>query len=93
MDGPGTRAGTRDRILIVDDDPDTLKTLKRILPDWEPDLQFVFAQGGASAPHELRTGRYAVVVSDIDNRFIHGEDFLKAARTAAPDVARVVLSS
>jgi len=83
----------RERILIVDDDPDILDGLNRCLADATDELDVTCVQGGQAALDLLRDGDFSVVISDMDNRFMDGEHLMETVRGEHPDVARMIFSA
>ena len=77
------------RILLVDDEPNVLDGLRRQL---RREFAVDVAGGGADGLRALSTGPYAVVVSDFRMPLMDGAQFLAAARTAAPDTTRMLLT-
>jgi response regulator RpfG family c-di-GMP phosphodiesterase len=81
---------TRPRILLVDDEPHILDALRRQL---RRDFSVEVAGGGAEGLTVLAdSGPFVVVVSDFRMPGMDGAAFLAAAREAAPDTTRVLLT-
>jgi response regulator RpfG family c-di-GMP phosphodiesterase len=80
----------RPRVLFVDDEQHVLDGLRRQL---HRDFSVTTAVGAANGLLTLGTeGPFAVVVSDFMMPGIDGATFLAAARTAAPDTTRMMLT-
>jgi CheY-like chemotaxis protein len=82
-------AGTRPRVLCVDDEPQVLKMLARTLG-----RQFeVVTQDDPLAALELaRDGRFSVVISDMLMPRMSGTTFLERVKHLAPDTTRLALT-
>jgi DNA-binding response OmpR family regulator len=79
-----------DKILFVDDDPDTLDAYKRILsPEFKIDLADGAASGFAAVE---RNGPYSVVISDMRMPVMTGAEFLGQVRQRASDTVRMLLT-
>lgn len=84
-------------VLFVDDEPEVLKAIKRLLGRREPDWQCQFVTSGASglaaidkADSEGR--KIDVVVADMRMPEMDGPTFLTAAKDKHPEMIRIVLS-
>jgi response regulator RpfG family c-di-GMP phosphodiesterase len=78
------------RVLLVDDEPNVLDALRRQL---RREFSVETAVGAANGLAALgRSGPFAVIVSDFLMPGINGADFLAAARKAAPDTTRMLLT-
>ena len=79
-----------DRILFVDDDPDTLDAYKRILSS---EFKIDLADGAASGLAAVeRNGPYSVVISDMRMPVMTGAEFLGQVRQRASDTVRMLLT-
>ena len=80
------------RVLFVDDEPNVLAALKRMLRrnpmKWEVD----FACGGEKALQKLASDPFDVVVSDMRMPHMDGAALLNAVKDNYPAVVRLVLS-
>lgn len=80
---------TRLRVLCVDDEPAVLEGLELSLrKHYEVDI----AGGGEQALQLMRTGDYAVLLSDMRMPGINGAALLATARKHFPDTVRVLLT-
>ncbi len=79
-----------DKILFVDDEPQVLDGLKRMLhKEFEVDT----AVGAEQALNSIRVcGPYSVVVSDMRMPGMNGAQFLAQVRQTAPDTVRMLLT-
>lgn len=87
------------RILLVDDEPSILKSLRRVLSlvpctydNVTFKLQVEMAASGTEAIEKLRYTAFDLIVSDYRMPEMDGVTFLKQARTIQPDAARIILS-
>lgn len=77
------------RILFVDDEPNVLSGLKRLL---RKEYEFDTAEGGVAGLDKLQEETYAVVVSDMRMPGMSGEEFLAKAHVEQPDAVQMILS-
>ncbi|SFR67274.1 Response regulator receiver domain-containing protein [Marinobacter daqiaonensis] len=79
------------RILLLDDEPNILTALKRLLreEDWLIDT-FTRAEEALDA---LQAHRYGVIVSDYQMPGMDGVTYLQFARQRQPDAIRLILSA
>ncbi|MFI7600085.1 HD domain-containing phosphohydrolase [Actinoplanes sp. NPDC049681] len=85
-----TGSGKRPRILLVDDEANLLDGLRRHL---RREFDVETAVGAAKGLFALRqTEPFEVIVSDFLMPGINGAEFLKAARKAAPESTRMLLT-
>lgn len=79
------------RILLLDDEPNILNALKRLLreEDWQVDT-FTDAETALEA---LLSHTYSVIVSDYQMPGMDGVTFLQFARQRQPDTIRLMLSA
>jgi len=79
-----------DKILFVDDDPDTLEAYKRTL---SPEFAIDIADGAANAFAAVEeNGPYSVVISDMRMPVMSGAEFLGQVRQRASDTVRMLLT-
>jgi DNA-binding response OmpR family regulator len=79
-----------DKILFVDDDPDTLDGYKCIL---SPGFKIDIADGAANAFAAIEeNGPYSVVISDMRMPLMTGAEFLGQVRLRASDTVRMLLT-
>ncbi|MFN3580627.1 MAG: response regulator [Pseudomonas sp.] len=78
------------RIQIVDDEPNVLNSLRRVLRSDQWQLEC------CSNPHEaleaLQHDEYAVIISDYQMPGLDGVTYLRFARQRQPDAVRMVLT-
>lgn len=80
------------RILFVDDQPQVLAALGRLLHPYRQQWEMVFVQSGAEALQQLEAAPFDVLVTDMRMPGISGSDLLQAVRERHPQVVRIVLS-
>ncbi len=95
--GPGGAAFARETamrrsILFVDDEPELLAGLRRMLWDRREAWDMRFAQGAAEALAMLEREPADVVVADALMPGMDGPEFLETVRARWPATARVILS-
>ena len=100
LTGTGTAAGTgtappgadRPRVLFVDDDPQMVAGLRRMLRSHRDAWDMTFAESAAQALAILATGPYDAVVSDYRMPGMDGGALLEVIRGRYPYTARLILS-
>ena len=80
----------RHKILVVDDDPDMLKSSKMLLETADYDV--AVAEGGAQGILRLESEEFDLVLLDINMPDVDGEQVLKFINDKKINVAVVVLS-
>ena len=80
------------RILFVDDEPNVLDGLRRMLRPMRKEWEIVFASGGEEALATLAEELFDVVVSDMRMPGMDGAQLLSEVKQRYPQVIRVVLS-
>ena len=80
----------KNRVLLVDDEPNVLNALKRTLMDESLDIVTVTCP--KKALHVLETQAFKVVVSDERMPEMSGSDFLSLVRKKHPDTIRMMLT-
>jgi len=80
------------RILFVDDDPNVLQGLQRMLYPMRREWEMAFAQSGAEALQLLEANHFDVVVTDLRMPQMDGVQFLTEVRRRHPDTVRITLS-
>ncbi|HTV56437.1 MAG TPA: response regulator [Terriglobia bacterium] len=80
------------RILFVDDEPNVLQGLQRMLRSERREWEMSFAQGGQAALGMLEAGPCDVVVSDMRMPGMDGALLLAHVREQYPEVIRIILS-
>ncbi|MBC8414391.1 MAG: response regulator [Nitrospira sp.] len=87
----GDGASEAVRILCVDDEPNVLKSLRRLFI--ECDYEIITAESGAAGLEIIEGDEpVQIVISDYRMPQMNGVDFLKAVREKRPEVIRIVLS-
>jgi len=79
-------------ILFVDDEPNVLEGLQRMLFPLRREWKMVFASSGARALELLESNHFDVVVSDMRMPGMDGAQLLAEVKKRCPDTLRFVLS-
>jgi putative two-component system response regulator len=77
-------------VLIVDDEPNVLKSLKRTLRSEA--IEVLTAASGKEGLKALKNRDISVIISDIHMPEMDGITFLEIVRQAAPDITRILLT-
>jgi HD-like signal output (HDOD) protein/ActR/RegA family two-component response regulator len=80
------------KVLFVDDDPNILQALRRMLRSQRDQWDVAFAQGGEVALAMLDAAPFDVVVSDMRMPGMDGAALLTCVRERYPEVIRFILS-
>lgn len=80
------------KILFVDDDPNILQGLRRMLRPMHQEWEMAFAPNGMEAIAILSREPIDVVVSDMRMPGMDGAELLNEVKTKFPQVVRIVLS-
>lgn len=80
------------RILFVDDEPNLLQSLRRMLHGMRGEWDMDFAESGIQALEMLERKAYAVLVTDMVMPGMSGIQLLEEAARKYPHMARIVLS-
>lgn len=80
------------RILFVDDEPNILQGLKRMLRQQRHEWDMAFAEGGVQALELLAEQPYDAVVTDMRMPGMDGAQLLNEVKSRYPDIVRFVLS-
>lgn len=80
------------RILFVDDDPNVLQGLQRMLRDMRAQWEMEFAPGGEEALAVLARAPFDVVVTDMRMPGMDGAQLLTEVMQRHPDMVRIALS-
>ena len=80
------------RVLFVDDDPNVLAALRRMLHSFRERWRPAFANGGAEALAALEREPFDVVVSDVRMPGMTGFELLEHVRERFPGVVRIALT-
>ena len=91
---PGQQAEAKTtRILVVDDEPSIVRSLRRAFSRLRPTWQIDVAQSGAVALRHLASGDYDAVVTDLEMPGISGSELLGRVQHQYPTVKRLIHSS
>jgi putative nucleotidyltransferase with HDIG domain len=80
------------RILFVDDEPNLLDALKRMLSPMRKQWEMEFVASGREALRHLSEAEYDVLVTDVRMPEVSGIELLMEALRFHPQVVRIVLS-
>ncbi|HBE02797.1 MAG: hypothetical protein A2096_03745 [Spirochaetes bacterium GWF1_41_5] len=80
----------KNSILFVDDDPNILSSLKRVLRS--EDYQLFFAGSGREGLEILGREKIDLVISDYKMPEMNGSELLKKVQAEYPDIMRIMLS-
>jgi len=81
------------RVLFVDDEPQFLEGLQRVLRPQRCDWEMAFAPSGNAALALLEASPFDVIISDMRMPGMDGAALLARVREEYPQVVRIVLSS
>ena len=87
---PGTVVG---RLLLVDDEPDILETVKTLLELELPDVAVAVAATGEAALEMLHQGRFDVMVTDYRMPGMDGATLAKEAARLWPEMALLMVTA
>ena len=80
------------RILFVDDNPNTGKSLKKMLKSFCREWDMSFATSGYEALGLLSDGSYEIIVTDTSLSDMTGNELLKKVKTRHPHMVRIIFS-
>jgi HD-like signal output (HDOD) protein len=80
------------RILFVDDEPNVLDGLRRMLRMMRNEWEMAFALGGQEALSLLEADAFDVIVSDMRMPRMDGAQLLSIVRSRWPHMVRIILS-
>ncbi len=80
------------KILFVDDEPNVLDGLRRMLRPMRREWEVTFAAGGEQALAELAGGAFDIIVSDMRMPGMDGAQLLAEVRRRHPHTVRIILS-
>ena len=86
------QAGVMKKVLFVDDEPNLLLGLQRILRRLQTQFDATFVSGPVDALAELEKASFDIVVSDGRMPGMDGEELLRHVRDRYPGVVRILLS-
>ncbi len=82
----------KQKILFVDDEPNLLDSMRRMLHGMRQEWDMAFALGGAEALDLLAQAPFDVVVSDMRMPGMDGAQFLTKVQERFPATIRIILS-
>lgn len=77
-------------LLLVDDEPNVLKSLKRLLID--TDYKIITSESGEQALKKFDDNEIHVVISDYRMPGLNGVEFLSKVKEISPETIRIILS-
>ena len=80
------------RIVFVDDEPNVLAGLRRMLFAHRREWDMVFVESGPAAIDALAAGPVDVLVTDVRMPGMNGDDLLASVRRLRPQAVRIVLT-
>ena len=80
------------RVIFVDDEPNILAGLRRMLRTQRNEWDMSFVEGGQAALECLQQGNVDVVISDMRMPVMDGAELLGQIRASSPEVIRLCLS-
>lgn len=83
----------RMRVLVVEDEPDTLRSLQDLLEGGLPGVEVLAAASGTEALQMLERGPVDLILSDFRMANMNGLDLLVTARERAPQVTRLLMTA
>ncbi|MFH2122550.1 MAG: response regulator [Pseudomonadota bacterium] len=83
---------TKRRVLFVDDDPNILAGIRRVLRSLRDDFELYFAENSKDALEIMAGTTFDVVVSDMRMPGMDGADLLKKVQEISPCTIRIMLT-
>ncbi|MBC7974656.1 MAG: response regulator, partial [Myxococcales bacterium] len=80
------------RVMFIDDDPNMLGGLERMLFDYADEWDLCFVAGGQQALDKIAADGADVVVTDMRMPGMGGAELLERLQAEHPSIARIVLS-
>ena len=80
------------RVLFVDDEPNILDGLRRMLRSMRKEFELCFADGGANALAMLNENGFDIIVSDMRMPGMDGAQFLAEVKKISPQSIRIMLT-
>lgn len=80
------------RILFVDDEPDVIQALRRMLWPLRKQWKMTFVSSGQDALQSMEKSDFDVIVTDMRMPEMNGAELLTAVKQQYPDVVRIILS-
>lgn len=82
---------SKPRVLLVDDEPQVLDSLHRIV-SLEGNYQIDLAENGTAGLNKAESEDYAVIITDLMLRDITGIDILKSVKARTPETQVIMVS-
>jgi len=81
----------RKYVLVVDDEPKVLQTLRHVFSSMGEDWQFEFVENGFQALQIMAAQPFHIIVSDLEMPGMNGEQLLTEVKHLYPHTARIIL--
>jgi putative nucleotidyltransferase with HDIG domain len=78
-------------VLIVDDEPKVLQSLRHLLPSMGEDWQFEYVESGSQALQLMAVQPFHIIVSDLEMPGMNGEQLLTTVKRLYPHTIRIIL--
>lgn len=82
-----------DTILLVDDEPDILESLKDTVESHLPGVKVLTATNGKAGLDILKDTKVGLVIADFRMPGMDGLEFLTKCRKAAPETPRILITA
>ncbi|MEK6975409.1 MAG: response regulator [Candidatus Thermoplasmatota archaeon] len=89
----GAAKGRGRRILLVDDEPDILDTVKQLLEYRFSDVEVVVAPSGMAALKQLETAPFNLVITDFRMPGMDGAELVARVRSQWPDTPVLMVTA
>jgi len=80
-------------VLIVDDEPDILESLKLLIDSELPEVRVLTASSGPNALQLLRSGGVRLIISDYRMPGMDGFEFISQARKIQPGIPTIMMTA
>ncbi len=91
LDSTRNGANMKKNVLVVDDEPKVLQTLRHLLSSMGEDWQFEFMESGFQALQLMAVQPFHIIISDLEMPGMNGEQLLTAVKQRHPHTARIIL--
>jgi HD-like signal output (HDOD) protein/CheY-like chemotaxis protein len=84
-------ATMKKNVLVVDDEPKVLQTLRHLLSSMGGDWQFEFVESGFQALQLMAVQPFHILISDFQMPGMNGEQLLTTVKQRHPHTARIIM--